>query len=115
MLRLGGTSEALSRALPRSTKIADPARLLSVCEVAEVAHQNGHPAMLTFRVPDHLVELGALLFSLGDIGLAPLVVAPAHILGEVHHGAAMGPKLLQRFVEYLLIHSDLVLERRLFL
>ena len=115
MLRLGGGPEPLRGALLRSAEIADAARLLSVSQIAEVAHQGGHAALVTLRVTDHLVDPGPLLLTLGDIGLAPLVVAPAHVLGEVHHRPAMGPQLLQSFVEHLLIHSHLPLDRRLFL
>jgi len=115
MFRRSGGPEPLRGTLPRSAEIAYAARLLSVSEIAEVAHQGGHAALVALRVTDHLVDLRPLLLTLGDIGLTPLVAAPAHVLGVVHNGAAMGPQLLQGFVERLLIHSDLVPERCLFL
>src|SRR5215472_2037804 len=107
--------EALSGAPPRSTKIADPAGLLPVSKIAEVAHQAGHTALVAISVTDHLIDLRPFLLTLGDIGFAPLVVAAAHVLSVFHQGSAVGPELLESFVEYLFIHPELLLEGRLFL
>src|SRR5215831_19152675 len=49
--------EALSGASPWSTKITDPAGLLPVSKIAEVAHQAGHPALVAISVTDQLVDL----------------------------------------------------------
>ena len=109
MLRLGGGAEPLRGALPRSAEIADTAWLLSVREVAKVAHQGGHAALVALRVADHLLDLCPLLLTLGDIGRVPLVVAPAYVIGEIHHGAAVGPQLFDSPVKHLLIHPELLL------
>src|SRR5437867_12115330 len=97
MLRLSGGPEPLRGAQPRSAEIADPTWLQSVREIAKVAHQGGHAALAALRVADHLVDLRPLLFTPGDVGLAPMVVAPAHDRGKAHQGAAMSPQHLQCF------------------
>src|SRR5215831_11478950 len=95
------------KSTPRSTKIADPARLLPVRKIAEMAHQGGHTTLVAISVTDHLVDLCPFLLTLGEIGLAPWVVAAAHVLGVVHQGSAVGPELLESLVEHLFIYPEL--------
>src|SRR5436309_15604910 len=51
MLRLSGGREPLRGAQSRSAEIADPTWLLSVREIAKVAHQGGHAALAALRAP----------------------------------------------------------------
>ena len=43
-----------------------------------------------------------------------MLVAAADVLGEIHQRSAVNPQLLERFIEALGIHAELVLERGLF-
>src|SRR5438874_2448530 len=90
-LGLSGSPELLGGALLRRAEIADTACVLSIGEVAEVAHQRGHPALIALRVTDHLADLLLLLLTMGNVGLAPTVVAEADILCEIEHGPAVDP------------------------
>ena len=113
-LRLAGRAEVLADAVAGRAEIADAAALLAVGEVAEVAHQGGHAALVAFGVADHQVHLLLLLLGLRDVGIAPVVVAARDVLGEIDHGAAVNPQLLERLVEDVRHPCrTLVLERRL--
>ena len=77
----------------------------------EAAMALAHGALIGLRVTHPLVDLYplllTLLLTLPDIGFAPVVLAPAYVLGEVHHSATMDPELLERFVEHLFIYPEL--------
>src|SRR5437867_3864039 len=108
-LGLSSSPELLGGALLRSAEIADRACLLSIGEVAEVAHQRGHPALVALRVTDHLADLLLLLLTMGNVRVAPTVMAEADIFCEIERGPAVDPQLLEGFVENIHIHLQLLL------
>ena len=74
-----------------------------------MTHQRGHAALVAFSVTDHLLDLRTLLFTLGEVGFAPMALAAADVLGEVQHGATVNPQFFESFVEDVRIHAQLLL------
>ena len=113
-LRRRGWPEGLRRAIGGSAEIADAAIRTSVGQIAEMTHQGRHAALVGSGEADHLLDLRPLLLALGDVGLAPVALAGAHVLGVVHHGPAVDPQLLEGLVEQVGIHPHLAAQSGLF-
>src|ERR1051326_4141860 len=114
MLDGGGRSELLCFTTRRSAEIANAAWPLRIAEVAEMAYQARHAALVRLRVANHQVVLGSFVLALCDVGLAPVVVPAADVLGIIHHRAPVNPKFFERLVERVGIDTQDLLPGDLF-
>ena len=102
-------AEALSHAVIRCTEIANAAGFLAVRLVAKMAHEARHAALAALRIADHSFNLRLFLFALRDVGIAPVAVAAAQIVGCIDQYAAVSPELFERLLKNIGGYAALLL------
>ena len=78
-LRARRSAKPLRNTTGRCAKIAHSAARTVVRGVPEVVNQTRHPATMTLREADDLLDLALLLLRLHRVGSSPMLLATAHI------------------------------------